>query len=171
MTILSQSRYNACLKAMDDYRRASTDDPGVKDHIFICIRKVIEANLKHRFLNLIESKIPIIHQRMCGTMIREIANSPDVKSTDHVWNQKKITDELQQLNNTVSPAAHIDGVLEQHDIDYLDRVQNTSPVELNALIGQALDMINNKLLLLVYTTKDKKKKVKVAAVLSSTTAH
>jgi hypothetical protein len=46
---IAGGRYRACESALEDYRRGGTDDIGVKANVLICIRQIIESNLKDHF--------------------------------------------------------------------------------------------------------------------------
>lgn len=165
---IAGGRYRACESAFEDYRRDGTEDIGVKANVLICIRQIIESNLKDRFSELIERKLPIINSRMVGNIIDVLQNENAVKSIDDAITKKEdLIAELRQINQLVSSTAHIKGRNDESKENLIDRAETTTVKTLHRLINQTYDLINNKLPLLVYT-KNKKPNQKPTTVCMST---
>jgi len=165
---IAGGRYRACESILEDYRRAGTDDIGVKANVLICIRQIIESNLKDHFSELIERKLPVINSRMVGKIIEVIQNENGIKSIDDtITTKENLIAELRQINQLVSSAAHIKGRNDEAKENIMDRAEKTTVLTLHRLIQQTYDMISKKLPLLVYT-KNKKPNVKSATVCMST---
>jgi hypothetical protein len=165
---IAGGRYRACESTLEDYLQGGTDDIGVKANVLVCIRQIIESNLKDRFSELIERKLPVINSRMVGNIIDVVQNENGVKSTDDVITKKEdLIAELRQINQLVSSAAHIKGRNDEAKENLMDQAEKTTVRTLQRLIQQTYDVINKKLPLLVYT-KNKKSNQKPTTVCMST---
>ncbi|CAF0966415.1 unnamed protein product, partial [Didymodactylos carnosus] len=163
---IAGGRYKACVSALEDYRRGGTDDIGVKANVLVYIRQIIESNLKDRFSELIELKLPVINSRMVGNIIDVVQNESGVKSISGTVTKKEdLITELRQINQLVSSAAHIKGRNDEAKENLMDLAEKTTVLTLHKLIQQTYDIINNKLPLLVY---NKKSNPKPTAVCMST---
>ena len=165
---IAGGRYKACESVLEDYRRGGTDDIGVKANVLICIRQIIESNLKDHFSELIECKLPVINSWLVGNIIDMIQTESGVKSTDDaVMRKEDLIEELRQINQLVSSAAHIKGRNDEAKENLMDRAEKTTVLTLHRLIQQTYEVINKKLPLLAYT-KNKKLNKKTTTVCMST---